>query len=73
MELTRCHTIISHYQALLGMNRLDAAIIHLYTALEELGVHQPVTRPRILLRIYMELFRQAMRHLIPDNLARNGR
>ena len=43
------------------MNRLDAAIVHLSAALKELGVRQPVTQPQILLRIYMELLRQAWR------------
>ena len=55
------------------MNRLDAAIVHLYAALKELGVQQPVTQSQIIFRIYMELLRQAIRHLTPRVLGENGR
>ena len=54
------------------MNRLDAALVHLYAALNELGVQQPVTRPQIFWRIYMELLRQAMR-IASDSFDQNER
>jgi hypothetical protein len=55
------------------MNRLDAAITHLSSALKELGIRQPVTQAQIGLRIYMELLRQAIRHLTPGNQTRSVR
>ncbi|XP_028409625.1 adenylate cyclase type 10-like [Dendronephthya gigantea] len=64
-EKARVESLIG--QALLGMNRLDAAIVHLSAALKELGVRQPVTQPQILLRIYTELLRQAFGRRIRDD------
>lgn len=53
-------------QAMFGMNRLDAALVHLHAALRELGVSQPSTRMQVSLRIYWELAHKRLREMHPN-------